>query len=134
MFKFVKLKKNVDKIVDNNGFNNYSTSGFGPKNMQFRRIVDKNRSKKRVIHIVSTNCGYWDSNNVEMWINGNTPIYCKKKFLRSISRHSKKLIFMGFAGILYLTRKIKIYIMVMLFTTQNSWWPAGEPACEDFSF
>ena len=30
-------------------------------------FVDKKGLKMGVIHIISTNCGYMDSNNVEMW-------------------------------------------------------------------
>ena len=37
-------------------------------------FVDKKGLKMGVIHIISTNCGYMDSNNVEMWITMGTPI------------------------------------------------------------
>ena len=43
-------------------------------------FVDKKGLKMGVVHIISTNCGYMDSNNVEMWITMGTPISREKKF------------------------------------------------------
>lgn len=80
MFKFVKLKKNVDKIVDNNLCNKKSTIAITGKMSQKSLFVDKKGLKMGVIHIISTNCGYMDSNNVEMWITMGTPISREKKF------------------------------------------------------
>jgi hypothetical protein len=50
------------------------------KKSQKSLFVDKKGLKTGVIHIFSTNCGYMDSNNVEMWITVGTPISREKKF------------------------------------------------------
>ena len=46
----------------------------------------------------------------------------------------KKAFIYGLYWIFFLTSQTNIYIMRMLFTTQNRRWPAGETACEDLSF
>ena len=74
------MKKNVDKIVDNNLCNKKSTIAMIRKKSQKSLFVDKKGPKKGVIHIFSTKCGYMDSNNVEMWITMGTPISREKKF------------------------------------------------------
>ena len=74
------MKKNVDKIVDNNLCNKKSTIAMIRKKSQKSLFVDKKGLKTGVIHIFSTKCGYMDSNNVEMWITMDTPISREKKF------------------------------------------------------
>ena len=61
--------------MDNIFINNYSTLGKGEKYRRNSVFVDKKHVKNRVIHNISTKCGYMDSNNVEMWITMGTPIY-----------------------------------------------------------
>ena len=103
------------------------------KMAQKARLWIKNRQKNVVIHNISTKCGYMDSNNVEMWITGITPKYSKKKIFKLKILNPEKAFIYGLFNIFYLTLEIKIYIMRMLFATQDRRWPAGETACEDFS-
>ena len=66
--------------MDNNLCNKKSTIAITGKMSQKSLFVDKKGLKMGVIHIISTNCGYMDSNNVEMWITMGTPISREKKF------------------------------------------------------
>ena len=60
--------------MDNNLCNKKSTIAMIKKISQKSLFVDKKGLKMGVIHNISTNCGYMESNNVEMWITMGTPI------------------------------------------------------------
>ena len=62
-----------------------------------------------------------------------TVIYIEFFSLHRIDLKLTTLFIYGLFQIFFLTAQIKIYIMRMLFTTQDRRWPAGKTACEDLS-